>query len=74
MDKFGRSTSGRLSPSLEEQQDSPPIRTRRAASAALSGDVRNARAVCRTKGGEASQLTSVERSVEKTPYFTALST
>jgi len=31
MDKFGRPTSGRLSPSLNEQHDSPPIRPRRAA-------------------------------------------
>jgi len=52
MDKFGRPTSGRLSSFLDEQQISPPTRPRRAASAAPSGDVRNARAACRTKGGK----------------------
>ena len=52
MDKFGRPTSGRLSSFLDEQQISPPTRPRRAASAAPSGDVRNAGVACRTKGGK----------------------
>ena len=51
MDGFGPPTSRRFSLSLDEQQDSPPPRPRRAASATPSGDVGNARSVCRTKGG-----------------------
>ena len=52
MDKFGRPTSGRLSPSLDKQQISSPSRPQRPASAAPSGDVKNAGAACRTKGGK----------------------